>query len=213
MLRLLRQVRHRFIRGALVRWLARQQGAVLFIALIALVAMTLAGIALVRSIDTATVISGNIAFRESATHSGDTGTEAAVAWLSASGAGPTLFTDHLDAGYVANGLAYQQPPPGQNWDQYWNDTLLPAGQITAMPTDTAGNTVSYVIHRLCYSAGDPLAPATGCATSLLQGGVEGSSQGAGAIALQGTTQVYYRVTSRIAGPKGTVSYVQTMILM
>lgn len=210
--------RVRAIRRSLRQWAARlksrQRGAILFIALIVLVAMTLAGIALVRSVDTANVIAGNVALRRSATHSGDAGTEAAIAWLAGNSAGTTLFTDHYDQGYVANGLAYQDPPPGENWDAFWNSTLAPAGQVRSLPVDSAGNTVSYVIHRLCYNAGDPNATATGCASNLAQTAAgQGSSMGAAFIALQGSTQVYYRITTRIAGPKSTVSYVQAIIAM
>jgi len=43
----------------------------LIIALIVLVAMTLAGIATMRSVDTATVLAGNIAFRQSALNAAD----------------------------------------------------------------------------------------------------------------------------------------------
>jgi Tfp pilus assembly protein PilX len=43
---------------------SRIRGAVLFIALIVLVAMTLAGIAIMRSVDTATLIAGNLAFKQ-----------------------------------------------------------------------------------------------------------------------------------------------------
>jgi Tfp pilus assembly protein PilX len=50
-----------------------QQGVVLFIALIVLVAMSLAGIALMRSVDTNVLIAGNLAFRQGATMAGDWG--------------------------------------------------------------------------------------------------------------------------------------------
>jgi Tfp pilus assembly protein PilX len=40
-----------------------QQGVVLLMALIMLVALTLAGIALVRSVDTTNLIAGNLAFK------------------------------------------------------------------------------------------------------------------------------------------------------
>jgi Tfp pilus assembly protein PilX len=53
----------------------RQRGAILFIALIVLVAMTLAGIALMRSVDTNVLIAGNLAFRQGATAAGDYGVE------------------------------------------------------------------------------------------------------------------------------------------
>ena len=55
----------------------RQSGVVLVISLIVLVALTLAGLALVRSTDTGNVISGNFAFRMAALQSVDTGVEAA----------------------------------------------------------------------------------------------------------------------------------------
>ncbi|HLB44195.1 MAG TPA: hypothetical protein VJK49_02320, partial [Candidatus Limnocylindrales bacterium] len=58
-----------------------QRGVVLFIALIVLVAMSLAGVALIRSVDTGSVIAGNIAFRQTAMHVGDNGIEAARTWL------------------------------------------------------------------------------------------------------------------------------------
>ena len=43
-----------------------QRGVALFVALIVMVAMSLAGVALIRSIDTTTSVTGNIAFRQSA---------------------------------------------------------------------------------------------------------------------------------------------------
>jgi len=59
----------------------QQQGLALMVALIALVAMTLAGVALVRSIDTNALIAGNLAFRQSATMSAEQGIEAAIKTL------------------------------------------------------------------------------------------------------------------------------------
>jgi len=58
-----------------------QRGTMLIIALIVLVAMTLAGIATMRSVDTATVMAGNIAFRQSALNAADQGVQAAFALL------------------------------------------------------------------------------------------------------------------------------------
>jgi len=80
---------------------ARQRGVVLIIALIVLVAMTLAGIALVRSVDTSNIIAGNMAFQQSATHLGDVGAETAIAWLRAN---PILLSnDNASNGYTAGG--------------------------------------------------------------------------------------------------------------
>ena len=52
-----------------------QQGVVSFIALVALVVMSLAAVALIRSVDTATLIAGNLAFKQAATASADAGVE------------------------------------------------------------------------------------------------------------------------------------------
>jgi len=54
-----------------------QRGVVLLIALIILVAMTLAGIGMMRSVDTGSVIAGNLAFRQATLHASDGGTSAA----------------------------------------------------------------------------------------------------------------------------------------
>ena len=59
----------------------KQRGVSLIIAMIALVAMTLAGLALIRSVDTSNVISGNLAFRQASLHATDVGVEAALAAL------------------------------------------------------------------------------------------------------------------------------------
>jgi type IV pilus assembly protein PilX len=80
--------------------LSAQRGVIMIIALIVLVAMTLGGIAMVRSVYTTNLIAGNLAFRESAVSSGDTGVEAAVAFL-LDPAGCDLNTDCLDKGYSA----------------------------------------------------------------------------------------------------------------
>jgi len=57
---------------------SRQRGVVLFFALIALVVMSLAAVALIRSVDTNTLIAGNLAFKQAATSSGDSGLEMAI---------------------------------------------------------------------------------------------------------------------------------------
>jgi Tfp pilus assembly protein PilX len=187
---------------------ARQQGVVLLIALIVLVAMTLAGIALVRSVDTTNIIAGNLAFKQAATHSGDTGIEAAVAWLEQNNGGVILQTDNLPNGYAAT---RQDPAVNQTWDNYWANVL--AGRSITLATDAAGNTASYSIQRMCNATGDPVAPATGCSVSPVATVSTANSQAAGAIALQYSSQVYYRITSRVVGPRFTVSYVQAIITL
>lgn len=189
----------------------RQRGVVLMMALIVLVAMTLAGIALMRSVGTTTIIAGNLAFQQAATNAGDTGTENAVAWLEANNSGAFLHANAFGQGYAASRL---DPAAGQSWDSFWSTVLVPAGQVITLPADAAtGNTVSYTIQRLCNAVGDPVNPSTGCARPQTTGTSAASSKGAGVIALLYTSQIYYRITSRIQGPRNTVSYVQAIVML
>ncbi|HEY3327927.1 MAG TPA: hypothetical protein VGK14_12305 [Novimethylophilus sp.] len=187
---------------------SRQRGVVLLIALIMLVAMTLAGIALVRSVDTTNVIAGNMAFQQAAIHSGDTGTETAIQWLEANNTGTTLHVDNFGSGYTAR---RQDPGPGQSWDNFWS--LVLAAQSVTLATDVAGNTVAYAIQRLCLTPGDPITPGTGCAASPASTSSASNSLDAGSVDLLYSSQIYYRITSRIAGPRNTVSYVQTIVAL
>lgn len=189
---------------------AGQNGVVLLIALIVLVAMTLAGIALVRSVDTTNVIAGNMAFQQSTTQSGDAGVEAALTWLAASNNNITLNNDSPGNGYVAAGLG-NNPGTGQSWDTYWT-TLTNTGLVTASNPDASGNTYSYHIDRLCASAGS----ATGggnCSASPLASTTTGGSEESGDSGISAPPLVYYRITSRIVGPRNTVSYVQAVVAM
>jgi hypothetical protein len=46
------------------------------------------------------------------------------------------------------------------------------------------------------------------------GGTVGGTQGGatyGSAALPSTSQIYYRITTRVTGPRNTVSYVQVMV--
>ncbi|HUL40973.1 MAG TPA: hypothetical protein VLV32_03575 [Burkholderiales bacterium] len=188
-----------------LHYFRRQQGVVLFIALIVLVAMTLAGIALIRSVDTVNQIAGNLAFKQGATLSGDSAVETARTWLVAQTAG-ALWNNS-----AANGYYSSTPTVGQGtevpWDQYdWT------GSAVALPADAAGNQVSYVVHRLCKLAGDPGGAGNTCLATVVTGATpRGSSKGAGVIGPSGTPQYYYRITNRVTGPRNTVTYMQTLI--
>ena len=185
----------------------RQGGVVLFITLIVLVAMTLAGIALVRSVNTTNMIAGNIAFQQGATLSSDLGVETAIDWLQTNNTGVTLQTDNLGMGYVAS---LQDPAAGQTWDNFWANQLT--GRVRTLAQDTSGNTPAYVIQRMCNTAGLPTAPATGCASSPVAA-TPTCSKSTPPICLSASSQVYYRITARVAGPRNTVSYVQAIVAL
>ncbi len=193
---------------------ARQRGVVLVVTLIVLVAMTLAGIALLRSVDTSTVIAGNLSFKQSAVASGDAGVETAIAWLTANTA--NLQQDIPGSGYYATSqdaldLTGNKPGGGTEDDLDWGD----ADAVRTLERDDAGNQVAYIIHRMCDSAG-PLNGAT-CATEQTFRG--GSSQGASRQMLtyqpgaweSVANRGYYRITARVSGPRNTTSYIQVVV--
>ena len=188
-----------------------QGGVVLIIALIVLVAMTLAALALVRSVDTNNVIAGNLAFQQAAVHSADTGVETATAWLVNPTSAALLLADSPSNGYAATGSRPENSPAaGITWDAYWTASL--DARSKTLSTDSAGNTVSYVIDRLCANAG-PTSGGASCIASPVVASASGSEEEAGGKPLNAPSVVYYRITVRVAGPRNTVSYVQSMVSM
>lgn len=183
----------------------RQRGVVLLMALIMLVVLTLAGIALVRSVSTTNVIAGNLAFKQATTNSADVGIEDAITWLEANNTGVTLQTDAATR-YLA---ARQDPAAGQSWEAFW--ATIPTASIFTLASspDAAGNTVQYVIHRLCNSTGVPAS--SGCSAAPVEAAQEGGSQGGGQTAIRPDPQIYYRITARVTGPRNTVSFVQAIV--
>lgn len=213
-----------------------QRGLVLFFALVALVVMSLAGMALIRSVDTSTLIAGNLAFRRAATASGDTGVEAAIAWLQATQAANAGTSPLLSAAHVFNQTNLVARPgyhasvdqaidlfadatwAGTNsvrltWDNAGNVLYDGSG---ANPTDTSGNRIAYIVQRMCRTAGVAI-PAAGC---LFSGALEDGQgkqvplpqnvcEGAGCPNAGQSPQL--RITVRSVGPKSTVAYIQAYV--
>jgi len=174
-----------------------QRGVVLFIALIVLVAMTLAGIGMMRSVDTNNLIAGNLAFKNAATSAGDAAVEVARNWVMSQTPG-ALQNDQ--PGYYAN----WQPsfdPKTFNW----------LGSATLLGTDNFGNSIYYVTHRMCSQSGVSV-DATDCAkvSSVSVGSTKGGGS-YGSSPLSGTALVFYRITAMVQGPKFTVSYIQAFV--
>jgi len=190
-----------------------ERGTILFVALIVLVAMSLAGIALMRSVDTNVLIAGNLAFRQGATAGGDWGVESARAWITANP--PKLNVDQ-PAGATFYWANWQQnldligsDPALADYD--WTSFASPARDLGF---DLAGNRVQYVIHRLCDVAGAPnVVQCVKSSLSVSTAGTGGSNQvqpvGGGNVNV--ATVVLYRVTVRVTGPRNTVSFVQAVL--
>jgi Tfp pilus assembly protein PilX len=198
----------------------RQRGVVLFFTLIALLAMSLAAVALIRSVDTSTMIAGNLAFRQSATTSSDAGIEAAITWLNATEAangGLNVLSDTAHPFNITDLAArpgyHSNADPALNLtaDATWDDV-----NNVLVGTDGSGNTVRYIIQRMCRNANLAIQNAD----CLFSGAIQDNNgqsiplpqevcEGAGCPVAGQTPQI--RITARSSGPKNTVSYVQAFV--
>ncbi|MCL2656532.1 MAG: pilus assembly protein PilX [Betaproteobacteria bacterium] len=91
----------------------RQRGVSLLFALLALVALLLTTLALVRSVDTGTMTLGNIGFKQDATAAADQATREAIAWLTTANADSAvpLNNDNPTSGYFASSFEYSPSDP------------------------------------------------------------------------------------------------------
>jgi type IV pilus assembly protein PilX len=216
----------------------KQRGVVLFFALIAMVAIMLAAVALIRSVDTSTVIAGNLAYKQAATSAGDAGIENAIEFLAATqkamqAAGTDVYKDATHAFNNTNKLAgyYSNADPALSLttDTVW-DKIQPtitftdsAGNNRAIGvTDSVGNTILFIVQRMCrvdYGANDTrnIPNTTNCLFSSAALDNNGKQiplpqdicVGGGCPSSGQTPQI--RITARVKGPKNTVSYIQSFV--
>lgn len=198
--------------GSAQNSMRKQNGVVLFFALMALVIMSLAAVALIRSVDTNTLIAGNLAFKQSATASADTGVESAIKWLEANQTA-ALNNDSVNNGYYAS-------PQDDAKTRFATGYSLATGTGIAAGKDSSGNTISYVVERMCV-AGTVL-PTTGLykAKDKCLLGAASTSPGSQATKQYGNSggqlsssgdEPMYRVTVRVTGPRNTLSFTQAFV--
>lgn len=213
----------------------RQRGVVLFFALMALLAMSLAAVALIRSVDTSTMISGNLAFKQSATTSGDAGTEAALTWLEITAAANNALSVSKSLDHPLNNTGgiggfqnvgyYSNLNPNINLTDgtgiQWDD-----GDSFLVGIDGSGNTIRYVIQRMCRTV-DALPstleqPALVPPTTDCLFGDKAEDKNSQAIVLpqevcsgsgcaKDELPPQYRITTRVQGPRNSISYVQAFV--
>lgn len=198
----------------------KQRGLVLFLALVALVVLSLAAVALIRSVDTSTLIAGNLAFKQAATTSADAGVDAAITLLANmrdSNGTKNVYTDDTHTFNITDLTArpgyfsYADPTLSLTTDATWDDV-----NDNLVGTDASGNTVRYIIQRMCRNNNRPIQTAE-CLFSAATEDNNGQQvklpkdicDGAGCPVAGQTPQI--RVTVRVTGPKNTVSYVQAFV--
>lgn len=187
----------------------RQRGVVLIIALIALVALTLAGLAMVRSVDTGNVIAGNMAFRQAAMQQADVGIEAAFLAL------PTIVSGSKDTNIPNQYWALRQDvdaigvPSAVNWA----NVVCRNNVNVAVACSAQDYQVKYVIDRLCeaQTAGSTTITNVQGYCFVDVGAGKSGSKGAFQAVFTSASSVYYRITVQVTGPRNTAAYVQAIV--
>jgi type IV pilus assembly protein PilX len=214
----------------------QQRGISLLFALLALVALSLATLALVRSVDTGTMLMGNIGFKQDVTATADQGTRQAIEWLNVNAA--SLNTDAADGqGYYASTTDLVDVTGRQmltdstralvNWD--WdNASLKDCSAATdgsfascslkpATGTAVTGNSNStrFIIFRMCSQAGDSAASTNNCAKPVANSSSSATKKGelnySDPLRFSGTSGPYYRIIVRAKGARDTTSFTETIV--
>lgn len=187
----------------------RQRGAVLLMALVALVALTLAGLAMVRSVDTGNVIAGNMAFRQAAMQQADVGIEAAYIAL------PAIVTASKDANIANQYYALRQSinASGVPTAVTWANVPCRSNTNASVTCADQDYQVRYVIDRLCDQQNSGSTTVTDvqqyCFVDI--GAGKGGSKGAFQAVFTSASAVYYRITVQVTGPRNTVAYAQAIV--
>ncbi|WP_229008144.1 pilus assembly PilX N-terminal domain-containing protein [Methylophilus sp. Leaf408] len=210
-----------------------QAGIVLFFALLALAVMSIAAVALIRSVDTNALLSGNMVFRQSASAASNVALEG-VAENIAKNISLANSVRHIPAqGYYANCSMFDMQPNASVCDgsrlttMAWDDAnsrLVPdqtdGNAEIRNGVDRQGNQIRYVIERMCnfnqaeINAGNAAMDAARClmasATACEPPGNGGTAGDDRPCPNQATSPIY-RLTLRISGPKNTLTYMQSFI--
>ena len=193
----------------------RERGIVVFVALIAVVLMSLAAVALMRSVHSNTMVVGNLAFRKASMAMATAAVEKALYDMLP----PTKTIPDLRVHLAArNYYAFLQPsviPEARRQgvpDALWDTAGYPAGaQVITDPNDPSGQTVArYIIERVCLPASLGLdAAAQFC--EMIPPKQNSGTTGNIAVGINVPDIPYYRMTVRVDGPNNSVSFSQAML--
>jgi hypothetical protein len=189
---------------------SRQRGVALIIALIVLVALSLASLALTRSVDTSTAVVGNVAFSEASIAPANLAVEEVVAVMFEQEPSP-IANRNVDVP-AQNYYAVRQPGEDKRGIPDTLTTKSKAGTLARALDGGNGNEVRWVIERMCAPgiSADPsrdellhycdmMPPKPSGTTTMELDKIE-------------LPQIpLYRLTVRVDGPRNTLSFVQVML--
>jgi Tfp pilus assembly protein PilX len=212
------------------------RGISLIFSLITLAALSLAAVALIRSVDTGATILGNLSFKQDTALAADEATRQAVAWLADHQVDNSLQADITASGYIASNVLRLDPTGTSSdttravidWSGGTTCSAYPSGSFSGgcyasgVATAQAGTTpgmangvsARYLIVRLCEAPGAPLT--VSCARPLNASVTQNVERdeirlGGGARLVTTALSEYFRILVRAEGGRKTVTYTETLV--
>ena len=188
---------------------AREQGIALPVMLVILAVMLVGSVYLLKSSHSTALATGNLAYDATLNRAADLGLHQGFQWLSTTAATnkAALALDDTGNGYHASLSTKLTPHDDDFWD----------GAKTV--TDADGNSIQYVVHRLCLYDGRFDDKNNRCVqTSSVRGSLGnavalGESLASDAPSFDGAPQLHYVIASRINGPRGSNVINQMIVLI
>jgi Tfp pilus assembly protein PilX len=193
----------------------RSRGIVLFVALLVMVALSIAGVALMRSTDAATAVTGNLVLKQAASLAVDRGIERAVHALwrrrrSSTARSTPRSRISTRAFAPLRAVAWRRTARVPKIPDLLleRQRVLGVGLASGLiANDDAGNRSCYVIERMCLAPG----PADPQQLQPRHRRARRRSRHRALHRTDPTGDAYYRVTVRVEGPRNTVTYAQAVL--
>jgi len=208
----------------------RQRGVSLLFAMITVVALSLAAVAMIRSVDTGTTILGNLSFKQDTMLASDEATRLAIQWLETQqkNAPESLHATQRDQGYWAHLVPGLDPTSTSTSASRvaidWNNDSCrsqrgptPLDCLPAQAKSLANQiTARFLIVRLCSASGSSTDASNQCPRPLSVSSQVTNERGEinsqNPVRIGSSTMAeYYRIVVRAQGARNTVSTTETLV--
>jgi type IV pilus assembly protein PilX len=188
---------------------ARQQGVVLIFSLIVLLILAIGAVALLRSVDTSLVSSGNLAFHRDLVNQAEQAVSSVMTEFKTSAL--PLGGNTTASVPAANYSAVTLPTNAQGVPAALLDNTAFAAVGTAandiVPSANSQVTIRYVIDRLCQAT--PPTVVASISTCVQSTGLPTGGTANRNTAVAPPSATIYRISVRVDGPRGTQAFLQT----
>ncbi len=208
-----------------------QRGVSLVFSLITLVALSLAAVALIRSVDTGATILGNLSFKQDTLLAADEAARRAISWLDVNRGGTTLNSSIEAQGYRAMTVTRLDATGTRTGDNQravidWNmndcdehpstsyaNCIKPlAAAMSLGPNNVEAR---WLIVRVCSAEGDPTLSTVACSRPITASAAPTQEKGEMNYTDPKLQQIvlsqYFRVIVRARGARNTVSVTETLV--